>query len=82
MQLQTDLFGFFEVGDKVALRVPNDYPPGPLKNCDGTLGIIVGVPFNDAGHFNVRMIFGEHERPIWRVHESMLRLVGTSNVSR
>lgn len=81
MQPQVDLFGSFETGDRVVLRLPEEYPDGPLKACDGSIGVVVGVPFNDPGHFNVQMQFGRHERPIWRIHASLLRLVGVGHVS-
>lgn len=77
-QEQTNLFGFFEVNDRVTLRIPEDYPNGPLKQVSGSLGIIESIPFNDPDHYFVRVEIDRECRPLWRVHSSLLRLVGVA----
>lgn len=76
MHSQVDMFGSFEVGDVVAIRIPDNYPPGPLKAISGTLGVIEGEPFTAPGEYFVRVHFSKVDRPLWSVNASLLAYVG------
>jgi ribosomal protein L21E len=75
MTIQVDMFGSFQPGDRVAVRIPEDYPDGPLKHINGTLGTVEGAPFNNPGHYFVRVEING-KKPLWVIHASLLRFVG------
>ncbi len=75
---QTTLFDFFAAGDKVTVRVPENWPDGHAARAHGCMGVIEANPANAPGTYLVRVNISATEAPLWSLPESWLRLVGVS----